>query len=445
MTFHRTLLILISIALALAFVACADSEQAPQGGDSESGGSSSPPGEPQRGGTLTLLGGDPPTLDPALVSDQVSSVYVVEMFSGLVRIGDDLGVEPDIARDWQVTKDGTVYTFDLREDAVFSDGSPITAEDFKWSLERAGRPETESPVAELYLGDIVGMQDVIDGEAEHASGIEVLGDHTLRITIDGPKAYFLAKLTYPTAYVVKQENVEGDSSGSGGSGVWTDQPVTSGPFVLDEYQIGQRLTLARNENYHGREAYLDRVEYNLAGGVPLAMYEAEEIDVAFVGLSDVERVQNPDDPLNADLVEVPPSFIVQYVGFDVTEPPLDDRSFRQALVHAVDKETLAEEVFAGLVRPADGVLPPGFPGFNEDLQPLEYNPERAQRLLEESSYPSLSEREKRIVLTAPGTGTSPGPTLEAVTDQWDRSLGVDVEIQQVEWATYLRDAQRNRL
>ncbi|MDA1256756.1 MAG: peptide ABC transporter substrate-binding protein [Chloroflexi bacterium] len=391
------------------------------------------------GGTLKILGGDPPTLDPALVSDTSSARIILELFSGLVRLDNNLQIVPDVAETWAITEGGTVYTFTIRDDARFSDGTPITATDFKWAIERAANPDTESTVAELYLADIVGIQQIIDGNATSASGVEVLDDKTLRFRIDAPKAYFLAKLTYPTAFALKRDNVE-----SGGR-TWTDNPVGSGPFLLDEYRIGERLVLARNENYYDRPPYLDKVEINLAGGVAMAMYQADEIDLTGVGLADLDRVQDPNDPLNQDLVRVPPGFTTSYIGFNVDEPPFNDVKFRQALAHAIDKDLIAEQVFAGLVRPADGVLPPLFPGFNDGLDGLEFDPEKAQRLLAESSYPTLSDRDKRIVVTTQGTGGSPSLSIEVMADMWSQTLGVEVDIQQVEFATYLQDLYRNRL
>ena len=161
----------------------------------------------------------------------------------------------------------------------------------------------------MYLGDIVGAQDVIDGNATEISGIKLIDDKTIQINIDSPKAYFLAKLTYPTAYVLKESNVNSGEN-------WTDNPVGTGPFALERYDLGQILILKRNDNYWGDLAKLDRVEFNLAGGVPMAMYENGEIDITGVGLADLERVQNPSIH-NNDLVMVPPSFTINYIGFNV--------------------------------------------------------------------------------------------------------------------------------
>ena len=142
--------------------------------------------------------------------------------------------------------------------------------------------------AEVYLGDILGVKEVVEsgGELKEVQGVNVIDDKTLEITIDEPKTYFLAKLTYPTAFVLNKNYVEKQGED------WIDNPVGTGPFVLTEYQIGQTLKLKKNENYWGEKAKVDGIIMNLAGGVSMAMYENDEIDITGVGLADLERVKD---------------------------------------------------------------------------------------------------------------------------------------------------------
>src|SRR3990172_919143 len=154
------------------------------------------------GGQLTLLGGDPPTLDPAKAGDVESATYIVEIFSGLLTLNKELKVTADIAKEWSISQDGKTYAFKLRDDAKFHDGKPVTAKDFKYSIERAADPKTESTSADTYLGDIIGVKDKLSGKAKEVQGVKVVDDYTLQIEIDSPKSYFLAKLTYPTAFVL---------------------------------------------------------------------------------------------------------------------------------------------------------------------------------------------------------------------------------------------------
>jgi len=396
--------------------------------------------DPRRGGIFNTLWSDPPTLDPHVVTDGTSLEIVIEIFSGLVHLGPDTSnpFEPDLAESWSISGGSTVYVFRLRNDLKFSNGDPVTAQDFKWSFERAAHPDTASSIAGEILGDIVGIRDIIDGKATTASGIEVIDELTLRITIDAPKAYFIAKLTYPTAFVLNRENVE--SAGES----WTDDPVGTGPFVLKEYRVGQRIRIARNDNYWGRAAYLDEVVFNLAGGVAMAMYENDEIDTTGVGFNDLDRVQDPTQGISNDLVDVPADFGISYIGFNLAVPPFDDSNFRRALNHAVDKELIAERIFLNQVRPASGIIPPGFPGYSPEIEGLQFDLDLAQDLLAQSAYADPETR-PTIVITEPGTGGTPGLTTQIIAEMWRQNLGVEIEIQQVDWATYLDDLYRGQL
>ncbi len=388
--------------------------------------------EGKRGGTFRRLWSDPPTLDPHLTTDTTSAGIVVEIFSGLVGISTALELVPELAESWEIDETGRVYTFSIRPDAKFHNGKQVTAQDFKWSMERAANPKTGSPVADVYLNDIVGFDDVFEGRTADMEGIEVIDKLTLKITIDAAKAYFLAKLTYPTAYVLDRNNVE-----SGGSS-WTDEPNGTGPFKLKEYKVGERIVLERNDNYYKEKPKIDDVVMNLAGGQSMAMYENDEIDITGVGLFDLDRVLDPNEALNKELIVAGPSFSISYIGFNTSIPPFDDPKFRRALNHAIDKELIAREVLSDLVVPAYGILPPGFPGYNDGLKGLEYDPVLALNLLNESKYADPGSR-PRIVVTVPGTGGTVGLDLEVIIEMWNRVLGVQVEIQQVEWATYLQD------
>jgi len=392
----------------------------------------------QLGATLNLPGGEPPTLDPALTQDATSATYIVEIFSGLVTLSRDLEVVPDIAENWELSDVGTTYTFHLRDDVKFHDGKPVTAQDFKYSIERACDPATRSVVADTYLGDIVGAQAKLRGQADEISGVVVIDEHTLEITIDSPKAYFLSKLTYPTAFAVDQENVEGPAQ------PWTDKPNGTGPFSLAEYELGLRIVLERNEAYYGApQPALERVNFVLAGGSAMTMYETGELDAVPVGLADIERVLDPSNPLNEELSITLPMLSIFYIGFNVEKPPFDDQKVRQAFNYAIDKDKYVEVVWKKMQLKADGILPPGMPGYNEDLQGYPYDPEKARQLIAESKYGAASNLPE-ITLNVSGGGGAAARQVSAIVEMYKQNLGVDVAIQQTEWATYLWDLRAHR-
>lgn len=427
---------IIIIALtAPALTACA-------GPDSNNGNDAGNDNAPnaRSGGTFRRIWADPPTLDPHLVSDTLSAGIIYEVFGGLASVNTDLQIAPDLAESWAISDDGSTYTFTIRPNARFQDGRPVTAADFVYSLNRAASPELASPVAATYLGDIAGAIDAIQGNSPGSvSGITAPDERTLRIAIDAPKSYFIAKLTYPAAFVIDRNDT---ASGAD----WFRNPNGTGPFRLDEYIPGQRLTLTRSEHYLPQPPHLDGVELNLAGDAAdaLALYRADAIDLADVHGPALERLQNPDEPLSQELRFGPPGFRVEYIGMNVNAPPFDDADFRYAMNLAVDRTAIIEEVFGGRRAPASGILPPGFPGYNPELDGLPYDPERARRRLADSRYADPTTR-PAITLTVRAASDGAAPAeYQMLADQWRQNLGISVALQPMEWDAYLDALYRQR-
>ena len=381
--------------------------------------------------TLWLYGSEPTTLDPAMVQDASSATYVVELYSGLVTLNQELEIVPDLARSWEMNADGTVYTFHLREGATFHNGQPVTASDFQASFERACDPALGSPVALSYLGDIVGVPEVIRGERDQISGVRVLDELTLEITIDRPKAYFLSKLTYPVAFVVTPTGLDSVS----------DQLIGTGPFRLTQINR-DTIELERNPSFYQEPARIERVRFRLSGGLPITMYETGQLDIAPVGVNDMERVTDPTNPLSQELVIVP-GLSVQYVGLNVTMPPFDDVKVRQALVHATDSARLAQVVLKNMVMPAMGILPPGLPGFNPELDGLAYDPALARELMSASAYGSAGNLPP-LVLHIAGDVTGPSRTIQALLAMWRDNLGIEVGVEAVDWPLFLAEVSARR-
>lgn len=383
--------------------------------------------------TLRLFGDMPTTLDPALAQDVTSAAYIVEIFSGLVTLDTSLEVVPDIAERWEISDDGTAYTFHLREGVRFHDGKPVTAHDFAFSLERACSPELGSPVAALYLGDIVGAMDALQGRAKGIAGVRVLDNRTLQLAIDHPKAYFLSKLTYSTAFVVDRENVAQEG--------WQTHPNGTGAFKLRSLEP-DRIELERYEGFYRDPARLARVRYQIGGGVPITLYENGELDIAEVSIADIERVQDPANPLHQELMVVP-SLSTQYIAFNPNMLPFNDARVRRAFAHAVDKRKLVEVVLKGTATVANGVLPPGFPGYHADLQGLAYDPELARRLLAESKYGG-ADHLPPVVLHISGDAGSLPHSIETLLAMWEENLGVKVTAEAVDWPTFLQETEERR-
>ena len=386
-------------------------------------------------GVLNLYGIDPYTLDPAVSGESTSHYYVMQLFSGLVRLGDNLEPAPDIAQRWEISQDGMTYTFYLRQDVSFQDGRQVKAEDFKYSWERACDPQTGSQTAATYLGDIVGVEEVLSGEREDISGVRVIGDYTLEVTIDAPKSYFLSKLTYPTSFVVDRADVE-----SGGE--WWRSPNGTGPFKLKQWDENELLVLERNELYYGELAGVNSVVFWLWGGVPMNMYETGDIDVTSIGIDYIEKVTDETGPFYLDL-EVVPELSFFYVGFNTAQPPFDDVNIRRAFSQAIDKDKLVSLAFKDMMQPADGILPLGMPGYNEELIGLDYDIDEARELIANSSYGDVSQLPP-ITITTAGWGGLISDSLEAIVYQWRENLGVEVTVRQLEPERFLYNLKEEK-
>jgi oligopeptide transport system substrate-binding protein len=392
---------------------------------------------PGQGGedVLRLWDTGPITLDLAISADVSSHAYVMQIFSGLVRLDQNLTIVPDIAESWEPSPDGKTYTFHLRPGVKFHNGREVKAADFKYSWERACDPATGSLTAATYLGDIVGAKEMLAGKVEEISGVEVIDDYTLRVTIDAPKAYFLSKLAYPTAFVVDKANVESGKN-------WWREPNGTGPFKLKEWEPGQSLILERSQIYYGELAKLEQVVFQFLAFPPMALYEIGWIDVTPVSTSYIDQVIDETNPLHKELA-VTPELSLYYIGFNTAKPPFDDVNIRRAFCLAVDKEHITKVILRDMLNDADGILPPGMPGYNETLKGLEYDVEKAKELIAASKYGDVSNLPP-ITLTVEGYGNSIPNYLGAIIQEWQQNLGVEISVRQLEPEKFLYNLKQEK-
>jgi oligopeptide transport system substrate-binding protein len=411
-------------------------------GGSDGGSSSVDVGDIKN--VLRLASGDPVTMDPHLAGDSLSAEYIVEIFSGLVTITPDLRLGLDLAESWEVSKDGLVYTFVLKPDAVFHTGRRVTADDVKWSIERASsrvplgasRPST---TALAYLGDIDGVRDNFFGLADSVSGITVVDERTLtmRLTEPLPPDLFLSKLTYPTAFVVDRQQIEANPRN------WTRRPNGTGPYRLVEWRLGERIVLEANDRFHLGVPSVEQVLYTLSGGSTLTRFENDELDIASVSLADIDRARDPQSDLNP-LYKNFPQFTISYIAFNTAVPPFDDPNVRKALALSIDRQKIAEVTFNNMLAPATGILPPQLPAYTPGDKTFPFDPDAARAALAASSYGS-ADNLPPIVLTEVGGGAAARVDTQAFLEQWRNELGINVEIRQTDFATFLDDQDSGRL
>jgi oligopeptide transport system substrate-binding protein len=329
---------------------------------------------------------DPITLDPGMTSVEPSWMIIGQLFSGLVALNAELDVVPEVAQSWEVLEGGTQYIFHLRDDVRWSDGQPVTAEDFVYAWRRALDPALGSLNAS-YLFDIKGARSYHQGQVSDpiCVGVQALDPVTLLVELEGPTSYFPQLLTRPPLYPVPRHGLEAHGDN------WTKMKhlVTNGPFTLVRWERGHRIDLARNPGYRG-EFTGNVQEVALTLDIPspleeLAMYEADRLDAmsfSWFPEAALRRQWHSGEYFSS------PMLLTLYLGFNVRRPPFDDPRVRQALAMAIDKEGLANAVLMGHSLPAmGGFLPPGMPGHAPSIG-LPFDPERARCLLSEAGYPT---------------------------------------------------------
>ena len=357
--------------------------------------------------------------DPATTHH--SGDYLI--FEGLVTYNQELEVVPALAASWEVSTDGTIFTFHLQSDAVFHNGRPVTADDVVYSWQRAADPETNSETVMTYLGDVVGVKEMHEGQAETISGLKVIDEHTLQVTIDAPKPYFLYKLTYPTANIVDRENIESGKD-------WYKTPNGTGAYRLIRWDSMERMIYERFEDYYGTLPAIPMVVYTLYTGSEFRLYEEGKVDIAGVADYNAERVKDPTEPLNDELI-TGTSLCTSYIQFDVTQPPFDDLKVRQAFILAFDKSRYLDVVLNNTDVAAKGLYPPALPGYNLNLQGYGYDPERARQLITESKYGS-TDAFPEIIFTSSGYGSYADSLVAAMSQMWQLNLGVTITVQNME-------------
>ncbi len=373
--------------------------------------------------TLVIQGGepDPADLDPAITLNN-NAGYVGMLFSGLVRMSPDLKILPSLADSWTISDDGLVYTFTLPQLLKFADGKDLTAQDVKDSWERACDPKTGSTTARTYLGDIVGAGDMLDGNADEISGVKVIDDRTLEVTIDGPKPYFLAKLTNPTAAVVDVKSTKNTDW------IWTAN--ASGPYSLKDHEKDFELIFERNPNYPRKAAIPYVVFLAASGSSALNLYQMGALDLVYLTDDEFTEISKPSDPQHQDLVSGV-SMCTRMLQFKPGNAPTDDINVRKALSLSIDRTVLRSRLGGDSIPIAKSVLPPAMPGYQKDRQALAYDLQAAKDALQASSYAADLPAIKLVVAGAADTA-SQDPLLLSIVDSWEKDLGIQVEMEYVD-------------
>ncbi|XUW99380.1 MAG: peptide ABC transporter substrate-binding protein [Dehalogenimonas sp.] len=383
---------------------------------------------------LNLEASEPYTLDPALAAESGSVLFVNQIFSGLVKTG-SAGVLPDIATSWDTSTDGKTYTFHLRNDVAFQNGHRLTAADFKYSWERACTPSVGSTTAATYLADITGAIEMLTGRATSLSGVKVVDDYTLQVTLVKPASYFIYKLAFVTAFAVDKTNV---ASGAN----WWETPSGTGPFKLGSWVKTTSITLTQNRNYYGGAVKLGSAVFKFLAGRSMDLYETNQIDVAGIGGGDLDRATDPTGSFASQLKSVP-ELSLSYIGFNVEKAPFDDPLIRKAFSMTVDLNKIVGLTFNDAVDAANGVLPTGIPGYDANSKSLGFDVTQAKALIAQSKYGSVSNL-PAITITTSGYGGLIDGGLQAIINEWRINLGVTVNVRQLEPSVFLYNLKQEK-
>ncbi|MBI3812446.1 MAG: peptide ABC transporter substrate-binding protein [Nitrospirae bacterium] len=372
------------------------------------------------------LSNEPPTLDWNLATDSVSFTVLINLMEGLTEYDEQLRPRPAAARSWDVSRDGRVYLFHLREDARWSDGKPVTAGEFEYSWKRLLNPKTAAEYA-YFLYDIEGAEDYNTGKVSDPDsvGVRALDDRTLEVRLRKPIVFFPSIATFMVTFPMRRDIVEKFGER------WTEPEniVTNGPFMLDEWRHEYKLTLRPNPYYFGPLPALGKVTMFVVNEstTALTLYETGDLEMANLPPEAIAAYRGNPDYFTAPLLRG------YYYGFNVLKPPFTDPRVRRAFSMAIDRREFPAILKRGEI-PSSFWIPPGMPYHNSAIG-LPFDPGAARKLLAEAGYPGG--HGFPTVTAVFNTGPENSLIAENLQAQWKRNLGLEVLLDNQEWKVYL--------
>jgi oligopeptide transport system substrate-binding protein len=378
-------------------------------------------------------GVEPEMLDPGLMSGQPDGRIARCLFEGLAAPDPrTLDPVPGMARRWDVSADGIVYTFHLRADSRWTNSDRVTARDFEWSWLRVLNPDVPARYADIFYA-IQNAQAYKKREITDAArvGIHALDDSTLQVTLAAPTPYFLQLVTYYPFMPVHRATIErwGDR--------WTnlENIVSNGPFRLTYHRQNDRFVMERFDGYwDARNVRIQKiVAYSTDDAMTIInMYRAGMTDWSPSGYLPAQYIPYA---RHYEDYRAGPYLGTYFYSYNVTKPPFDNKLVRQALAWAVDRDKITKYLLYDSKTPWGGVVPPGFDAYPYP-EGVRFDPDKARRLLAEAGYPGGRGFPHAELLF--NSGTDNRRIAEAIQDMWKRNLGIDVELANQEWASYMR-------
>ena len=399
-------------------------------------GSESGSGSGDQATIRATFGTEPETLDPGKATGVPEATYLGEMFEGLTSLDKDGQPVPAAAEKWDVSEDGLTYTFHLR-DNKWSNGDPVTAQDFEYAWKRTLSQDLASEYAYM-LFPIQGAEDYNkNGGSADKVGVKAVDDKTLEVHLARPTAYFLELLAHQSYYPVNKNVVDKDKEWATKS----DEIVGNGAFKMESWEHNSKITVEKRDDYWDHDKVkAKKIEMPLIDNMSTAVSMFDNGDVDLVldpPAADAERLKG-EGKLQLD----------KNIGtffFDTNNKlaPFDNPKVRKAFSLALDRQTLVDQVLHGLASPATGWIPTGFtnPATKKDFAEesgklVNENVEEAKKLLAEAGYPDGKGMPPITLLY--NTNENNKAICEAAQEMWKKNLGVDVELTNQEWKVYLQ-------
>ncbi len=320
---------------------------------------------------------DPRSLDPALSTDVPTGRAVGYLFDGLTRFTPDAQVLPALATSWDVSPDGSTYTFHLRRGVTFTDGTPFGARQVATSWQRVLDPKVRGGRG-WPLYPIKGAKEFADGKATSIEGLAVRDDSTVVVTLKEPFAIFPKLLAMPVA-AIAPEKVAAN---------FGEQPIGTGPWKLVEWKHDDYLLFVPNKGYWGGAPTADSLKARIFAEPSTAVAEFESGNVDVLQLPQGEIANWQEDTERSKLLRSTPSLELVYVAINTTRGPLRDVRVRQAINHSIDRRVLVRNLIAGRGELAAGVIPSSLPGSDKTRIGYQFDTLRARQLLKEAGYPN---------------------------------------------------------
>ena len=383
-------------------------------------------------------GSEPQSLDPHKIEGVPESALARDLFEGITIIGPNGEILPGSAVSWE-NKDFTVWTFKIRPDAKWSNGDPVTAQDFVYSWQRLASPDTASPYASyLQYAHFLNIDDVITGKKKPEElGVKALDDKTLEVTLSEAVPYLPKLVAHSSMSPVNQKVIE--KAGA----KWT-QPqnlVGNGAYKLKDWTVNERIVLERNPTYWDNgNTVIDQVTFLPISSevTDVNRYRSGEIDMTYSNLP-IEQFKTLQKNM-PDELRVSPYLCTYYYEINNEKPPFNDPRVREALKLSMDRDTITYKVKAQGDIPAYGFTPPFIDGLKSEKpdwyvnMTQEQRNEKAKQLLEEAGYNKANPLKFNLLYN---TSDLHKRVAIAAASIWKKNLGVEVKLENQEWKTFL--------